>query len=89
MMILAGSEYYISVNNKDILKFSKVIESCVLALFMLFYTKYVLTKSSVTKCGAVAFTGAILETFCVYNRERPPSPTHHPASSDVIKYALL
>jgi hypothetical protein len=69
------------VNNKDILEFSKVIESCVLTLFMLFYTKIRFNQVF----SAVAFTPAILETFC----GRPLSPTHHSASSDVIKYALL
>jgi hypothetical protein len=75
------------VNNSDILKLLKVIESFVLALFVRFYKKFVLTKPSVPKSHAVACTAAILEHFFVYNSERPP--THHPASSDVIKYRLL
>jgi hypothetical protein len=48
-------EYYISVNNEDILKFSKVIKSCVLARFITFYAKIRFNQafSAKTPCSYV------------------------------------
>jgi hypothetical protein len=47
--------YYISVNNEVILKFLKVVESCILALFISFYTKIHFNQAFIVKtpCSCV------------------------------------
>jgi hypothetical protein len=60
---------YISVNNKDILNFLKVIQSFVHALLTNFCKKIVLTKSSWPKRYAVACTAVIFAYLRVYYRK--------------------
>jgi hypothetical protein len=53
--ILLNLDYYISVNIEDIFKMKKVIESCVHALFLNFYTKICLKQvfMAKTSCSCV------------------------------------
>jgi hypothetical protein len=71
-------EYYISVNHEDILEFSKVIESCVLALFMVFYTKINFNPAFMAKtsCSCV-YRGDFGKSLCVEQRG-PPNATISP-----------
>jgi hypothetical protein len=85
-MILAEVQIFVIMKIFEIIQ--NLIESCVHALFMNFYTKICFNQAFIANTPYCCMCHGDLGKFlCVEQREA--TPPHHPASCDVIEYVLL